>query len=96
FVESGVIKIRNSRFRCDTRPLDEHCGCYTCRHYSRAYLHHLDRCGEVLGAHLNTVHNLHYYQFLMAGLRSAIEKGRLDGWVREFYARRDPRPSPVP
>ena len=96
FVESGVIRIRNSRFRRDPRPLDEHCGCYTCRHYSRAYLHHLDRCGEVLGAHLNTVHNLHYYQVLMAGLRSAIEEVRLDGWVREFYARRDPGGSPVP
>ncbi|MGA7799888.1 MAG: tRNA guanosine(34) transglycosylase Tgt [Gammaproteobacteria bacterium] len=96
FVRSGVIRIRNSRFRGDTRPLDEECGCYTCRHYSRAYLHHLDRCGEVLGAHLNTVHNLHYYQMLMAGLRAALEAGRLESWVREFYAGRDPGPSAVP
>ncbi len=88
FVRDGVIRIRNARYERDTRPLDEHCDCYTCRHYSRAYLRHLDRAGEVLGLRLNTLHNLHYYQTLMAELRQAIAEGRLADYVREFYARR--------
>jgi queuine tRNA-ribosyltransferase len=61
--------------------------CYTCRHYSRAYLHHLDRCNEILGARLNTIHNLRYYQRLMAGLRKAIEEGKLESFVTDFYQR---------
>ncbi|OUD13556.1 tRNA guanosine(34) transglycosylase Tgt [Thioflexithrix psekupsensis] len=85
FTRHGVVKIRNSRHRHDTRPLDEQCTCYTCQHYSRAYLHHLDRSKEILGAHLNTVHNLHYYQFLMQGLRSAIQMQQLDAFVTDFY-----------
>ena len=89
FVRSGVIRIRNSRNRSDTRPLDDQCGCYTCGHYSRAYLHHLDRCNEILGARLNTIHNLYYYQELMAGLRSAIERRELAVFVRDFYSGRD-------
>ncbi len=88
FTREGVVKIRNSRFKEDTRPLDEACECYTCRHYSRAYLHHLDRCGEILGARLNTTHNLHYYQQLMRGLREAIEAGALEDFVRQFYLQR--------
>ncbi len=96
FVRSGVIRIRNSRYRTDSRPLDEDCRCYTCRHYSRAYLHHLDRCGEILGARLNTLHNLTYYQDLMAGIRGAIEKQALDAFVRHFYAERGETPPPVP
>ncbi|BCX81844.1 queuine tRNA-ribosyltransferase [Methylomarinovum caldicuralii] len=88
FTRFGVVKIRNARYRKDAAPLDEGCGCYTCRHYSRAYLHHLDRCGEILGARLNTIHNLHYYQELMAGLRAAIEAGTLDAFVAEFYRQR--------
>lgn len=89
FVSGGVIRIRNARYRADPRPLDEHCSCYTCQHYTRAYLHHLDRCGEILGARLNTIHNLHHYQSLMACLREAIARHRLAEAVRAFYAGRD-------
>ena len=96
FVRAGVVRIRNSRYRTDNRPPDEECRCYTCRHYSRAYLHHLDRCGEILGARLNTIHNLTYYQDLMAGLRAAIENQSLDAFVRQFYAERGETPSAVP
>ena len=88
FTRRGLVKIRNSAHRSDTGPLDEDCGCYTCRHYSRSYLRHLDACGETLGARLNTLHNLYYYQELMAGLRAAIEAGTLDEFVRTFYAAR--------
>jgi queuine tRNA-ribosyltransferase len=84
FTHAGTIKIRNAAHRGDERPLDPLCDCYTCRNYSRAYLHHLDRCNEILGARLNTVHNLHYYQSLMRGLREAIEKQRLEAFVSEF------------
>ena len=88
FVSTGEIRIRNARYRDDPRPLDEACGCYTCRHYSRAYLRHLDQCNEILGARLNTIHNLYYYQRLMRELREAIAAGTLDAYVREFYGRR--------
>jgi queuine tRNA-ribosyltransferase len=88
FTSTGTIRLRNARFRVDTRPLDEQCDCYTCRNYSRAYLSHLDRCNEILAAHLNTVHNLRYYQRLMAGLREAIEEGSLEPFVAGFYAKR--------
>jgi queuine tRNA-ribosyltransferase len=96
FVRAGVVRIRNSRYRTDKRPLDEDCRCYTCRNYSRAYLHHLDRCGEILGARLNTIHNLTYYQDLMAGLRTAIGNQSLDAFVRQFYAERGETPEAVP
>lgn len=96
FVRAGVVRIRNSRYRTDNRPPDEECRCYTCRHYSRAYLHHLDRCGEILGARLNTIHNLTYYQDLMAGLRAAIENQSLDAFARQFYAERGETPAAVP
>jgi queuine tRNA-ribosyltransferase len=96
FVRAGVVRIRNSRYRTDNRPLDKDCRCYTCRHYSRAYLHHLDRCGEILGARLNTLHNLTYYQDLMAGLRVAIENQSLDAFVSHFYAERGETPEAVP
>ncbi len=85
FTRHGVIKIRNSVHRRDSGPLDEACECYTCRHYSRAYLHHLDKVGEMLGAQLNTLHNLHYYQELMRGLRTALDEDRLPAFVEEFY-----------
>jgi len=88
FTHEGVVRIRNARHRDDPGPLDPHCDCYTCRHYSRAYLHHLDKCNEILGARLNSIHNLHYYQTLMRGLREAIEQGRLDDFVAAFYSRR--------
>jgi len=77
FTRWGDVKIRNARYRDDTRPLDASCACYACRHFSRAYLHHLHRANEILGARLNTLHNLHYYQQLMGELRAAIELGRL-------------------
>ena len=88
FVRSGTVRIRNSRYRDDPKPVDESCSCYTCVHYSRAYLHHLDRCGEILGARLNTWHNLHYYLDLMRGLRQAIHAGELANFVGNFYAAR--------
>ena len=88
FVPWGVVKIRNRRYREDERPIDPACACHTCRHYSRAYLHHLDRCGEILGSRLNTVHNLHFYQRLMADVRDAIASRRFDAWRREFAGRR--------
>ena len=84
FTHKGVLKIRNARFRLDTRPIDEDCDCYTCRNFTRAYLKHLDRCGEMLGPQLATIHNLHFYQQLMAGLRDAIEHGRLDEFAGQF------------
>jgi queuine tRNA-ribosyltransferase len=77
FTRHGTIRLRNARYRDDIRPLDEACECYTCRHFSRAYLHHLQRINEILGAHLNTVHNLHFYQKLMDELRQAIAAGKL-------------------
>ncbi len=88
FTRFGDIKIRNSAHRSDTRPLDETCTCYTCRHFSRAYLHHLDKTNEILGAVLNTHHNLHFYQTLMAELRAAIEQGSLTRYVAAFRAAR--------
>ncbi|MBB1125406.1 tRNA guanosine(34) transglycosylase Tgt [Thiospirillum jenense] len=81
FTRHGVIRIRNAVHKNDTRPLDPDCQCYTCRHYSRAYLHHLDRCREILGARLNTIHNLYYYQSLMREMRTAIMQGQLDRYV---------------
>ncbi|MBA6391713.1 tRNA guanosine(34) transglycosylase Tgt [Colwellia sp. BRX10-3] len=93
FVTNGVIKIRNARHKTDTGPLDPECDCYTCKNYSRAYLHHLDKCNEILGSQLNTMHNLRFYQRVMQGLRDAIEQGKLDEFVADFYALRD---LPVP
>lgn len=84
FTRHGDIKLKNARHRKDTRPLDEDCTCYTCRHFSRAYLHHLHRSGEILGARLNTIHNLHYYQELMAGMRQAIEQGGFTAFAAKF------------
>ncbi len=86
YTRNGVIKLRNSRYRLDTAPPDDQCGCYTCRHFSRAYLHHLQRINEILGARLNTVHNLHYYQQLMGEIRAAIESGRFEEYAQEFLA----------
>jgi len=80
YTREGILKLRNARFAADTRPLDEACACYTCRHFTRAYLHHLQRMNEMLGARLNTLHNLHFYQGLMAALRAAIREGRLAGF----------------
>ena len=88
FTSTGIVKIRNARHRHDTSPLDERCDCYTCKNFSRSYLHHLDKCGEMLGSQLNTIHNLRFYQNLMAGLRDAIEAGTLSDFVTGFYALR--------
>jgi queuine tRNA-ribosyltransferase len=93
FVNTGVVKIRNASNKTDTGPLDPTCDCYTCKNYSRAYLHHLDKCKEILGSQLNTLHNLHFYQKVMQGLRDAIEQGKLDAFVEEFYTLRN---LPVP
>lgn len=89
FTEVGDIRIRNAVHRYDQYPVDENCGCYTCQHYSRAYLHHLDKTNEILGARLNTIHNLYYYQYLMRGLRQAIENVQLDEFIADFYAKRE-------
>ena len=94
FTSTGVIKIRNAVHRGDTSPLDAECDCYTCQNFTRGYLHHLDKCGEILGAQLNTIHNLRYYQNLMQGLRDAIENDNLDAFVDEFYRKQgQQRPS---
>ena len=92
FIDTGVLKLRNAVNRTDQGPIDETCDCYTCQNYSRAYLHHLDKCGEILGATLNTIHNLRHYQRVMEGLRGAIEVGQLDYFVTEFYAKRGMTP----
>ena len=88
FTRFGDVKIRNARYRDDTRPLDERCACHTCRHFTRAYLHHLQKANEILGARLNTLHNLHYYQELMRDLRGAIEAGRLAAVAAELIEQR--------
>ena len=85
FTSTGVIKIRNAKHRHDTATLDAECDCYTCTNFSRAYLHHLEKCGEMLSSQLNTIHNLRFYQSLMAGLRNAIAEGQLDAFADEFY-----------
>ena len=89
YTRHGVIKLRNARYRDDLSPLDPDCACYTCCHFTRAYLHHLQRVNEMLGARLNTLHNLHYYQELMAGLREAIAGRRLAAFVAAFDAERE-------
>jgi queuine tRNA-ribosyltransferase len=86
FTRRGVLNIRNAVHQKDARPIEEDCGCYTCRNYSRSYLRHLDKCGEILGSHLNTVHNLHFYLRLMAEIRAAIEAHRLAAYATEFRA----------
>jgi queuine tRNA-ribosyltransferase len=96
FTRHGVVRIRNAEYANDTSPLDASCGCYTCRHYSRAYLRHLDRCAEILGARLNTIHNLHYYLELMRSLRGGIESGRLDEVVRRYAAHAAGEPDDTP
>ncbi|MGH8603002.1 MAG: tRNA-guanine transglycosylase, partial [Gammaproteobacteria bacterium] len=85
FSSQGLVRIRNSRHQRDQRPIDEACDCYTCRHYTRAYLHHLDKAGEILGARLNTLHNVYYYQQLMQGLRNAIMSRSLSAFTKRFY-----------
>ena len=88
FTSTGDIRIRNAEHRASEKPLDEECDCYTCKNYSRAYLHHLDKTNEILGSRLNTWHNLYYYHGLMRGLRDAIENRRLAAFVADFRAKR--------
>lgn len=88
FTRQGDIKIRNARYRDDTRPLDPSCACHTCRHFSRAYLHHLQRANEITGARLNTVHNLHFYLLIMHEMREAIAAGAFRQWQAEFARNR--------
>lgn len=87
FTSTGAIKIKNAIHRHDKTPLDDECDCYTCQNFSRAYLHHLHKCGEMLSAQLNTIHNLRYYQNLMKGIRTAIENETFDEFVAAFYAK---------
>ena len=88
FTQHGDIKIKNATYKTDINPLDADCSCYTCQNFSRAYLHHLHKLGEILGSRLNTIHNLHYYQVLMAGMRGAIESGTFEAFKTEFTAKR--------
>jgi len=88
FTRYGDVKIRNARFRDDTRPLDETCQCYACKTATRAYLHHLQRTNEILGARFNTIHNLFYYQQLMSEIRVAIEADAFEAFREQFYADR--------
>ncbi|MDX8379371.1 MAG: tRNA guanosine(34) transglycosylase Tgt [Gallionella sp.] len=88
FTRNGDIKIKNARYKLDTAPLDEACSCYTCTHFSRAYLHHLHRLKEILGARLNTIHNLHYYQELMSQMRAAIETDMFEPFREKFASQR--------
>lgn len=89
FTQYGDVKIKNASNKNDTRSLDADCDCYTCRNFTRSYLHHLHRTGEILGAQLNTIHNLHYYQQLMAGMRAAIENGSFEAFKADFAAKRN-------
>ncbi len=88
FTATGVINIRNSAHQTDLTPIDPECTCYTCRNYTRSYLRHLDRCNEILGSRLNTIHNLHFYLDLMRTLRGVIKEGRLTSWAQGYLAAR--------
>lgn len=88
FTSSGMVRIRNGQYQMDTNPLDAECRCYTCQNYSRSYLRHLDKTGEILGARLNTIHNLHYYVHLMAAMRKALENDIFTDFLEDFYAKR--------
>jgi len=88
FTSEGIVRLKNAQYRDDTGPLDPQCDCYTCQNYSRAYLYHLQKTGEILGSRLNTIHNLYFYQKLMNDLRSAIEAGTLAAFARDFLAKR--------
>jgi len=87
FTSTGVLKLRNAKHKASTEPVDAECDCYTCSNFSRAYLAHLDKCNEILGSQLATIHNLRFYQRHMAGIRAAIEAGELDRFAEDFYAR---------
>jgi queuine tRNA-ribosyltransferase len=88
FTRFGDLRLRNARYREDERPIDETCACHACANFSRAYLHHLDRCGEMLGPMLTTIHNLAYYLNLMQEMRDALDQGRFAAWKAQFHADR--------
>lgn len=88
FTSTGIVRLRNAENRENRAPIDPACSCYTCRNFSRAYLHHLDKTGEMLGARLNTIHNIHYYHSLLSDLRNVIEDGRLEAYISGFYEKR--------
>lgn len=96
FTSEGVVKLRNAKYREDTSPLDPMCDCYTCKNFSRSYLHHLDKCNEMLGAQLNTIHNLRYYQRIMADMRKALSEGTFDDFLVDFYGRQGLEVPPAP
>lgn len=89
FTQYGDVKIKNATYKQDMRPLDADCDCYTCRNFTRSYLHHLHKVGEILGARLNTIHNLHYYQVLMQGMRTAIEQQNFAAFCQQFHTKRN-------
>lgn len=96
FTSEGVVKLRNAKYREDTGPLDPQCDCYTCKNFSRSYLHHLDKCNEMLGAQLNTIHNLRYYQRIMADMRKALNDNTFDDFLADFYGRQGLEVPPAP
>ena len=88
YTKKGVLKLRNSRYKDDMKPIEEDCLCYTCQNYTRSYLKHLDNCKEILGLRLNTIHNLYYYHNLMAKIRESIRENKFDDFVKQFYSQR--------
>ena len=88
FTRFGDVKIKNARYKDDKEPLDSTCSCYACRNFSRAYLHHLNRTQEILGARLNTIHNLHYYLDIMRQMREALDEDSFHAWTLQFHADR--------
>lgn len=96
FVTDGLVRIRNSKYRHDQSPLDPHCDCYTCKNFTRAYLFHLEKCGEMLGSMLGTIHNLRYYQRLTQDIRDALDNGTFEAFVEDFYTRRGMEVPPCP
>ena len=89
YTKKGILKLRNSRYKDDMRPIEEGCMCYTCQNYTRSYLKHLDNCKEILGLRLNTIHNLYYYHDLMLNIRESISNNKFDNFVKEFYSNRN-------
>ncbi|MGK9154893.1 tRNA guanosine(34) transglycosylase Tgt [Acinetobacter radioresistens] len=96
FVTDGLVRIRNSKYRHDQNPLDPHCDCYTCKNFTRAYLFHLEKCGEMLGSMLGTIHNLRYYQRFTQDIRDALDNGTFEAFVEDFYTRRGMEVPPCP
>tara|TARA_B100000989_G_C19531350_1_gene470125 strand:- start:947 stop:2053 length:1107 start_codon:yes stop_codon:yes gene_type:complete len=89
YTKNGILKLRNSRYKDDMRPIEEDCKCYTCQNFTRSYLKHLDSCKEILGLRLNTIHNLYYYHSLMVKIRDSIRKNKFDDFTKEFYSFRN-------